>query len=446
MSGLALALQAKGWVVSGSDARRSDRTERLEQAGIAVAYGHAAAHLGDAEWVVYSTDVPESNPERAAARERGLALYHRSQILAALIQDRQAICVTGTHGKTTTTSMIGVILRRAGLDPLVLVGGEVADLDGSNVFLGRGLWAVAEADESDGSFLRYHPHVAVVTNVEPEHLEHYGGRFENVVAAVEQFLGQVRPGGIAVLGAEDPVLAALAPGLNCPLVTFGAGGIVEAADIRVDPAGSSFAVHWEGRRLGEVRLARPGRHNIDNALAAVAAARHVGVEFAVIQEALAGFRGARRRFEEVLREGGIRVVDDYAVHPTEIRATLQAARQVTDGRVVAVWQPHRLARLQALWKEFLAVAGLADVLVVTDLYAPAGKTSAPGVDAEHWVAEAQRLHPNVRVVYAGGVPAAADVVAVLARPGDLIVTLGAGDVGRLAELLRGRLDRCAPCP
>lgn len=446
MSGLALALQAKGWVVSGSDARRSDRTERLEQAGIAVAYGHAASHLGDAEWVVYSTDVPESNPERAAARERGLALYHRSQILAALIQDRQAICVTGTHGKTTTTSMIGVILRRAGLDPLVLVGGEVADLDGSNVFLGRGLWAVAEADESDGSFLRYHPHVAVVTNVEPEHLEHYGGRFENVVAAVEQFLGQVRPGGIAVLGAEDPVLAALAPGLNCPLVTFGAGGIVEAADIRVDPAGSAFAVHWEGRRLGEVRLARPGRHNIDNALAAVAAARHVGVEFAVIQEALAGFRGARRRFEEVLREGGIRVVDDYAVHPTEIRATLQAARQVTDGRVVAVWQPHRLARLQALWKEFLAVAGLADVLVVTDLYAPAGKTSAPGVDAEHWVAEAQRLHPNVRVVYAGGVPDAADVVAVLARPGDLIVTLGAGDVGRLAELLRGRLDRCAPCP
>jgi UDP-N-acetylmuramate--alanine ligase len=443
MSGLALALHDAGWDVTGSDTRRSSRTERLEQAGIRVTYGHDPDNLGEADWVVYTTDVPENNPERAAAQARGLSLRHRSEILAEVLKGHDSILVTGTHGKTTTTSMVGVILKQAGMDPLILVGGEVEDLGGSNVHIGRGRWAVAEADESDGSFLRYEPTVAVVTNLEPEHLEHYGGRFEHVVEAVARFLARVPPEGLAVLGAADPVLARLASTLTVPTLTFGVGGQVAPGRLDMDPSGTTFEVQENGRPLGTIRLNRPGRHNVDNALAAVAVARHLDVPFSDIQAALARFQGARRRFQEVLSEGGIRVFDDYAVHPTEILATLGAARQVSSGRIVAVWQPHRAFRLRALWDDFIAALAVADVAVVTDLYAPAGEPALPDVDSRRFVQDAARRNPHAPMLYGGDLANTARVVEELARPGDVVVLLGAGDVWRLGDLLRGRLGPCA---
>ncbi len=447
MSGLALALQAQGALVSGSDHRRSERTLRCEEAGIRVSYGHDAVNIGDATEVVFSTDVPRDNPELAAARERGLRIRHRSEMLAQLIAPRRAVCVTGTHGKTTTTSMVGAILMEAGWDPLVLVGADVADFGNRNVHLGEGGWAVAEADESDGSFLRYAPDVAVVMNLEPEHLEHYGGRFSAVVEAVDRFVGQVVPGGVAVLSAEDPVLAGVAARTATPVLTFGAGGDVTAEQVVLAPDGSTFDISWRGDPLGTVHLRLPGRHNVDNALAAVAVARHVGVGTELAVRALANFVGARRRFETVALQDGIRIVDDYAVHPTEIRATIQAARQLTPGRVLAVVQPHRTERVQNLWPEFQDVLAEADVTFVTDVYIPPG-TAAPadGADglARRLATAGRARRPGAHIEYSGSVDATIARLLKEMRSGDTILALGAGDVSRLASTLGERVRGCRP--
>ncbi len=447
MSGLALALQAQGALVSGSDHRRSERTLRCEEAGIRVSYGHDAVNIGDATEVVFSTDVPRDNPELAAARERGLRIRHRSEMLAQLIAPRRAVCVTGTHGKTTTTSMVGAILMEAGWDPLVLVGADVADFGNRNVHLGEGGWAVAEADESDGSFLRYAPDVAVVMNLEPEHLEHYGGRFSAVVEAVDRFVGQVVQGGVAVLSAEDPVLAGVAARTATPVLTFGAGGDVTAEQVVLAPDGSTFDISWRGDPLGTVHLRLPGRHNVDNALAAVSVARHVGVGTELAVRALANFVGARRRFETVALQDGIRIVDDYAVHPTEIRATIQAARQLTPGRVLAVVQPHRTERVQNLWPEFQDVLAEADVTFVTDVYIPPG-TAAPadGADglARRLATAGRARRPGAHIEYSGSVDATIARLVKEMRSGDTILALGAGDVSRLASTLGERVRGCRP--
>ncbi|MGC8488396.1 MAG: UDP-N-acetylmuramate--L-alanine ligase [Clostridia bacterium] len=448
MSGLALALHAAGAIVSGSDQRRSERTLRLERAGIRVYYGHDADHVGEATEVVYSTDVPKDNPELMAARELGLYVRHRSEMLAHLIDDRRAICVTGTHGKTTTTSMIGAIMKEAGLEPLILVGADVTDFGSQNVYLGQGPWAVAEADESDGSFVRYHPEVAVIMNLEPEHLEHYGGRFSGVVRAVEAFVAQLAPGGIAVMSAEDPVLAGVRARSDTPVLTFGAGGDVEAAHVDLSPAGSEFEALWHRDSLGRFRLQIPGRHNVDNALAALLVARHLGISAAVVQRVLKGFQGARRRFEVVALKDGIRIVDDYAVHPTEIRATLQAARQVTRGRVLAVVQPHRTERVRNLFREFEEVLADADLTFVTDIYVPAGTAPPPdGPDglAMRLAVAALSSHPGARIEYSGTVAATTERVAREMRPGDTVVALGAGDVSQLARDLGERVG-CRASP
>jgi len=449
MSGLALALHAQGEAVSGSDQRRSERTLRLEQVGIPVFYGHDARHVGGATEVVYSTDVPPDNPELLAARELGLAVHHRSEVLARLIAGRRAVCVTGTHGKTTTTSMIGAVLKAAGWEPLVLVGADVTDFGGQNVYLGDGGWAVAEADESDGSFLRYHPEVAVIMNLEPEHLEHYGGRFSGVVKAVETFVNQVTPGGVAVMSHQDPVLAGLRERVPRPVLTFGPEGDLEAADVRLFPAGSSFTAIWRGDAIGAFRLQIPGRHNVDNALAALLVARHLDLPMGVARDALEAFRGARRRFETVAERDGMRVVDDYAVHPTEIRATIHAARQVTAGRVLAVVQPHRTERVRNLWREFRDVLPEADVTFVSDIYVPPGTTPPEeGADglAERLADEARRAHPEARIEYSGSVADTVDRVAAEMRSGDTVLALGAGDVWQLARELAARVLRCRPSP
>lgn len=438
MSGLAEVLHAQGHEVSGCDARASSRTRRVADRGISVWTGHDPAHLEGVEEVVYSTDVPWDNPELAAARARGLVLRHRSEVLADVLHQGRGIAVTGTHGKTTTTAMIGWILLQAGRDPTVLLGGE-ADYLGGGVRLGRGPEVVAEADESDGSFLRYRPWAAVLTNVQPEHLEHYGGSFGRVVEAYRRFAGQVEPAGVRVLCADDPVLADMsrASWEKGRTVTYGLEGDAQwrAADLRREEGGGyAFTAVREGEPVVEVRLRVPGRHSASNALAALAVAAEVGVESSVAAAALGTFANVRRRFEVKGRVAGALVVDDYAHHPTEIRAVLRAARDLAPRRVLAVFQPQRYTRTLALRDEFAQAFGDADVAVILDVYAPAGEVPIPGVSGEDLAMRINAVDPG-KAVYADSHAGAVRLVAERLAEGDVVVTMGAGDVYRVADAL-----------
>lgn len=432
MSGLAYLLQRQGHPVSGSDVRESERTLRLRSAGVRVCIGHAAANLGPAATVVYSTAVGEDNPELVAARRCGLALAHRSEVLAALIADGYGIAVTGTHGKTTTTALAGLALIGCGLDPTVLVGADV-EAFGGNARPGGGGYFVAEADESDGSFRRYRPRLVVVTNLEPEHLEHYGGRFDGVLAAFAAWLDDLGPA--AVLCADDPHVRQLAQHLPDPLL-YGFDPRARLSARKVDAA--SFVATLDGRDIAVVRLAIPGRHNISNALAALGVGLRLGLDAQRAASALAGFRGAQRRFEVVGGGGGVIVVDDYAHHPTDVRATLAAARERGCGRLIAVFQPHRYARTQVFMDQFGPALAPADAVVLADVYAPAGETPIPGVDS-------RSLAERIRGQTAAPVYWFADHTEIVrflldeSRPGDLVLTMGAGDIGGVAHALASGL-------
>lgn len=451
MSGLALVLLQTGYRVTGSDARWNERIGRLEAAGAVVHIGHDAARVQGADLVVYSTDVPAANPELAAARAAGTRVIHRSELLAEFINRQSGIAVTGTHGKTTVTSMIALLLQGGGLDPTALIGGEVEQL-GGNARVGRGPHVVAEADESDRSFLRYFPSVAVITNIEPEHLDHYGGDFQQIVAAYRQFIGQIKPDGVLVACADDPRVMALAqerkgkPGApRVILYSLSQPADWTAREIRPDPDGIRFRAVRSGQELGEVRLGVPGRQNVANALAAMAVADYLGVPFAAMVPVLAGFHGAKRRFQIIAERGGITVVDDYAHHPTEIRATLQAARErlaarAADGpgRVLAVFQPQRYTRTHWLMQEFAAAFGNADVLVLTEIYSPPGEQPIPGVSSEALarLIEARDGRP-VRLI--SNQEEIVRFLAGEARPGDLVLTMGAGDIWQVARELGRQL-------
>lgn len=440
MSGLALILHAQGVRVTGSDMNRSSRTERLQGSGIPVFYGHAGEHIGDADVVVYTTDVPRDNPERARAEAEGRVLKHRSELLAEILSGYQSILVAGTHGKTTTSTMIGCILADTGRDPTVLVGGEVKAF-GGNIRRGSGSLAVAEADESDGSFLRYRPWVAVATNVEPEHLEHYGGSLVNLAAAFETFVSSVPAGGLAILGHDSPPLREIARRRAGPTRTYGLepGADVTARDISLTPGGSRFTVVVDGGEEAVVTLPIPGRHNVTNALGAMAAVRHAGVPWAEAARVLARFENAARRFQRVFDDGRVLVVDDYAHHPSEIAATLRAARQVTPGRVLAVFQPQRYTRTKLLWDRFVTAFDAADQVYLTEIYAPPGESPIAGVSGE-------RLAAAVRASVGGGVHFIPDpcrmpeLLASVLRPGDTVLTMGAGNIYQVAYALRDLLD------
>ena len=439
MSGLAQVLHQMGEVVTGSDARTSDRTARLEEAGVPVRLGHDPQNLGRATVVVYSTDVPADNPELAAARERGLQLLHRSEVLARLLNPRYGIAVTGTHGKTTTTSMISVILQRAGLEPTCLIGGELEAIGGTGR-LGHGEYVVAEADESDGSFLRYTPQVAVVTNVEPEHLEHYGRDFGRVLDAYERFLGQVKPGGLIVLCGDDPRLRAMAPRQANPTVTYGLG---EGNDLRLEDFQrqgglSRYQVLNRGASLGEFQLSIPGRHMALNSLAALAVGMRLGLAPAVLFDALKGFGNAKRRFQVLGEAGGIRVIDDYAHHPTEIDATLRAARDEARGRVAVVFQPQRYTRTHILMPEFARAFSQSDLLILTEIYSPPGEPSIPGVSSAALarMIEAREGRPVELITDQESIVRR---LLELARPGDTVITMGAGDIWKVAREFLERL-------
>ncbi|MBE1535291.1 UDP-N-acetylmuramate--L-alanine ligase [Actinomadura algeriensis] len=445
MSGIARIMLRRGITVSGSDARDSELLAQLGGMGARVHVGHDAAHLGDADTVVVSTAIRDGNPELVAARERGLRVLHRSAALAALMAGRRAVAVAGTHGKTTTTSMLTVALQHAGADPSYCIGGQLVTT-GLGADEGTGDVFVAEADESDGSFLMYTPRIAVITNVEADHLDNYGG-FEMVKENFARFVDRVEPGGTLVAGADDPVAMELAERARERGLTVRTYGEAEGADLRVTgftPRG--LGSRFEIAGVGEVALGVPGRHNALNATAVVAVAQALGLDDAAVRDGLAAFGGAMRRLEPKGEAGGVEVFDSYAHHPTELTADLDAtrdyAREKAAGgtgvpRIVAVFQPHLYSRTRFFAAEFGAALGLADVAVVLDVYG-AREDPEPGVTGE-LVADA--VPAGTETVYAPVRDDVPGLVASLARPGDLVITLGAGDVTALGPPILERLAR-----
>jgi UDP-N-acetylmuramate--alanine ligase len=425
MSGIARVLLARGLRVSGSDAKDSRIITALRAEGATVTIGHDAANVGDAETVVVSSAIRANNPEVVVARERGLRLIHRSQALFAVMQGRTRVAVAGTNGKTTTTSMLTVALQRAGVDPSFAIGGELTET-GTNAHHGTGPVFVAEADESDGSFVLYRPHVAVVTNVQPDHLDHYGTA-EAVEDAFLAFVLGIPEGGLLVACADDEGsrrLAESAAAQGIRAVTYGAA---DDADIQVRAADGGFTLVEGGGATGSVRLQVPGWHNVLNAAAAYAAAtRGLALDPAAIRDGLAGFTGTRRRFETRGRAGGVTVVDDYAHNPGKVAAALQTARAVgSGGRVVVVFQPHLFSRTRDFAEQFGAALGAADEVVVMDVYA-AREDPVPGVTGA-LVAAAVPLPPE-QVAFVPSWSAVAEEVVGRLRPGDILLTVGAGDV------------------
>ena len=440
MSGIAEVLLNMGYTVSGSDLRAGESTERLVRLGGRVFIGHAPSNVEGAQVVVFSTAVPKDNPELVAARGLGLPVISRAEMLGELMRMKYGVAVGGSHGKTTTTSMIAAVLARGGLDPTIVVGGRLHAL-GSNARLGHGQFLVAEADESDGSFLRLSPAVTVITNVDREHLDHFGS-LEELRQAFVYFANRVPFYGVTVLCGDDPEVRRILPRVGKRHLIYGTRPEVEirASEVRLLPQGSRFRVEASGAELGEIELRIPGRHNVLNALAAVAVGLEVEVGFGHVAEALAGFAGVSRRFEIRGECAGVRVVDDYGHHPTEILATLSAARGLSE-RVLVIFQPHRYTRTAVLTREFGAAFGDAARVWVLDVYG-AGEPPIPGVSGAS-VVEMAREQGFEQVGYAPDASRAAEEAAAEARPGDLVLTLGAGDVWKLGERVLEHLRRQA---
>jgi UDP-N-acetylmuramate--alanine ligase len=446
MSGIAELLANLGYAVSGSDAKRSSVTDRLASLGVTVATaGHAAVNVGNADVVVYSSAVRPDNPEVVEARARRIPVIPRAEMLAELMRLRFGIAIAGAHGKTSTTSMIALVLERAGLDPTAVIGGRLSAF-GSNARLGRGEYMVAEADESDRSFLKLSPSVAVITNIDREHMDAYGG-FADLQQAFVDFANKVPFYGAVVACGDDAELAHVLPRFTRRVVTYGIDGQfdISASGVALAGFGSQCTViqrdlHTNSAtELGTLALAVPGLHSVRNALAAVAVGLELEVPFAKIASALAEFHGAERRFERRGIVNGISVVDDYGHHPTEIAAVLSAARAANPSRIVVAFQPHRYTRTRDLMAEFGAALAAADEVVLTDIYA-ASEEPIPGITVEALAAavSAGRKQPAHIVRKLDDVaPAVAD----LARPGDLVLTLGAGSIGGLATALLAELER-----
>ncbi len=434
MSPLAEILLRGGIHVTGSDVKATDVTAHLQALGLDFREGHDAAHVGDVDVVVRSSAVRPSNAEVVEAGRRGIPVVLRGELLAELMRAKQGVAVAGAHGKTTTTSMVGLVLDRGGLDPTVVIGGRLAQF-GSSARVGRGDLLVAEADESDRSFLLLAPVYAVVTNIDHEHLDSYAG-FEDLVEAFASFIARIPFYGAAVVCTDDQVLRRLADAAPRRLVRYGLedpDADLSATDVVLEGFGSRATIvrrsEQERQTLGTLTLQVPGRHNVLNALAAVGVGLELRVPFATIAAALAEFRGAQRRFEHMGEARGVTVVDDYGHHPTEITAVLRAARATGASRVVCVFQPHRYTRTAQLLQEFGPALALADEIVLTDIYA-AGEDPLPGVTIERLADQVHRAQGGrVTVVKAlADVPAA---VARLAVPGDLVLTMGAGSIGTL---------------
>jgi UDP-N-acetylmuramate--alanine ligase len=429
MSGIAEVLGSRGHAVTGSDLKESPYTRRLEEAGITVYIGHAAEHVGDADRVVISTAIPKTNPELLEARRRSIPVIARAAALAWILEGSRSIAVAGTHGKTTTTSMTAHVLRALGEDPTALVGGELNDI-GSNVAFGRADLVVAEADESDRSLLQLRPWAAVVTNVEFDHPDFYAS-LDDVLETFSAFVASLPSGGHLVVCADDPSCPRLVSDAPCPATTYG----TSAGDLRAEVlTPSSYVLSENGERRGTVELGVYGRHNILNSLAAVGIARWLGHDALAAAGTLKDFGGVRRRFQLKGEKAEVRVLDDYAHHPTELYATLEAARATAPpgGRVVAVFQPHRYSRTRKLYREFGGAFAAADAVLITEVYG-AGEMPQPGVNGKLVVDAICETSGHPDVYY---IPQQDDVPKVLreiSQRGDVVLTLGAGDISRAGE-------------
>ena len=433
MSGIAEVLLNLGFKVTGSDLRKTDTTERLEQLGARVFYGHKAENVEDTDVVVVSSAVKADNPEVLKAREQFIPVIQRAEMLAELMRMKYSIAVAGAHGKTTTTSLVSSILGHAGIDPTCVIGGKLKSL-GSNAKLGGSKYLVAEADESDGTFLLLYPTIAVVTNIDLEHLDFYKD-INEIKAAFLTFLNKVPFYGVNIICIDNANLQSLIPSLKRRYMTY---GLSKQADLRAENITyngfeTSFKVIYREYGLGDISLTLPGIHNVRNALAAIGVSIELDIPFETIRDALKEFSGIQRRLE-IKWDGEIKLIDDYGHHPTEIRATLSAVRSMWKGRVVVVFQPHRYTRTRALMDEFVTSFNEADLLILTEIYA-ASEEKIEGVSGQI-LADRIKASGHRNVMFAPTKEDAAELVLQNAKPGDVVITLGAGDVNRIDERLK----------
>jgi len=441
MSGIAVILLHQGCKVSGSDLQEGAATQRLADMGADIFIGHDAANIGhDPDLVIISTAIGENNPELIEARRRGLEIIKRGQMLARLMTEKKGIAVAGAHGKTTTSSMIALIFERNGLDPTIVVGGDITEL-GGNAKPGDGEYLVAEADESDGSFLLLSPTIEVITNIEDDHLDYYGSR-EAIKDAFREFVVKIPPDGCGVMCVDDENVRELASVCGKNLITYGLNGTADyyAKEIRTEGLRTFADIYYKGDLLGRLELNVPGVHNINNAIAAIAVGRAVGLQFEAITGVLQNFRGVHRRFQLLGDINGISVVDDYAHHPTEVKATLRAAQSTKANRVIGVFQPHRFTRTKFLYREFGEAFSDADIIVINEIY-PAGEAPIQGVSA-NLIVTAIADREKRPVHYFSTTGEITDFLYQIAEPGDLILTLGAGNIRTvgvdLVEMLKAR--------
>lgn len=436
MSGLARILKGKGFDVSGSDINNSRTLNQLKELGVQVFVGHDKNNVSeDVKTVVISTAIPPTNEELIEAKGRGLRIMHRGEVLAELMKEKKGIAVAGAHGKTTTTSMVSLVLEQNGCEPTVVVGGEIFDI-GANAKLGSGEFLVAEADESDGSFLKLSPYIAVVTNIENDHLDYWGST-DRIDAAFREFVEKIPEEGCCVLCFNSPKVKDLATEYSGNIISYGIGvsADYEGRNINSVGIGTTVDVYYRNSLLGTLHLNVPGEHNINNALAALAVGRLVGLSFDEVKSALKKFTGVSRRFQLTGEVQGITVVDDYAHHPTEIRATLKGAQEADYERTIAVFQPHRYTRTKFLYKEFGESFQNADMVIINEIYS-AGEKPIDGVTAQLIVDEVKR-NSQTPVYYLKDGDEIIRFLKKNARPGDLILTLGAGDIWAVGvELVR----------
>src|SRR5215203_3863684 len=444
MSGIAEVLMNLGYTVQGSDASDNANVKRLRELGAKVAIGHKAENLGDAEVVVVSTAIKRDNPELLAAREKRLPVVRRAEMLAELMRLKSCVAIAGTHGKTTTTSMVAALLDAGDLDPTVINGG-IINAYGTNARLGLGDWMVVEADESDGTFLKLPADVAIVTNIDAEHLDHFK-TFVAVQDAFRAFIENVPFYGFAVMCTDHPIVQRLVGRIeDRRIITYGENpqADVRLTDLRNDGGRQTFTVLFRDRNgqtihtIKDLTLPMPGRHNALNATSAVAVARELKIPDDAIRKALAGFGGVKRRFTRAGEWNGVTIIDDYGHHPVEIAAVLKAARESTNGQVIAVVQPHRYTRLQSLFEPFSTCFNDADAVIVAEVY-PAGEAPIEGIDRDHLVAAA-RARGHRQVIPLAAQPHLAGIVKGLAKPGDYVVCLGAGNITQWAYALEGEL-------
>ncbi|MFD2612561.1 UDP-N-acetylmuramate--L-alanine ligase [Paenibacillus gansuensis] len=438
MSAIARVMLEMGYRVTGSDVAQQELTEKLAAKGAHIYIGHEAGNVQGANLVVYSTALTKDNVEMVEAEKLNIPVIHRSQMLARLMNERKGVAVAGAHGKTTTSSMIALVMELCQTDPTYIIGGEIMNV-GNNAKAGKGDYVVAEADESDGSFLQYHSTLAIVTNIEPDHLENYDGDYEKLKAAYVKFLSQVKPDGKAVICLDDPTLEEMKPRLKSEVITYGIHSDADftAVNIRLGDRKVAYDVVNNGTKLGEIELSVPGKHNVLNSLATIIVCLEAGIPFERIAEAIKEFRGAKRRFQVLGEVDDILIIDDYAHHPTEIVATISAAK-ATGKHIIAVFQPQRYTRTFFLLEQFSRAFHEADEVIITDIYSPAGEKQIEGVNSKRLV-ELIIQNSNKNTMY---LPTKEEVQSYLlgrVKSGDLVITMGAGDIWKAADGLSKQL-------